>query len=139
MFHLEHLNLVVHDIDSSVKFYQAAFPHWVIRGGGKGSWYGKARNWVHLGDDYQYLTLNDDADSPVRDIKGHQAGVAHFAFVVDDIDGVTQRLTQAGFTISNDGANETYKRNIYFTDPDGIEVEFVQYLTDIPAQRNQYQ
>ena len=32
---------------------------------------------------------------------------------------------------------DPYRRNIYF-DAHGFEVEFVEYLTDIPAERNRY-
>lgn len=46
------------------------------------------------------------------------------------------RLEQAGFEIADNGANETFRRNIYFIDPDGFEVEFVQYLSDLPNERN---
>ncbi len=31
---LEHVNLVVSDINAMLKFYQAAFPYWSIRSGG---------------------------------------------------------------------------------------------------------
>lgn len=46
------------------------------------------------------------------------------------------RLEQAGFEIADNGANETFRRNIHFIDPDGFEVEFVQYLSDLPNERN---
>ena len=48
------------------------------------------------------------------------------------------RLTQAGFPIAKDGMEDPYRRNIYFFDAHGFEVEFVEYLTDIPAERNRY-
>ena len=41
MLYLEHLNLVVKDISPALAFYQAAFPHWRIRGEGQSTWYGK--------------------------------------------------------------------------------------------------
>ena len=44
MIHLEHLNLVVKNIPNSLKFYQAAFPHWSKRSGDKSQWSGKPRN-----------------------------------------------------------------------------------------------
>lgn len=48
MIQLEHVNLVVTDLERSLHFYQAAFPHWKVRGGGESSWYGKARKWLHF-------------------------------------------------------------------------------------------
>jgi catechol 2,3-dioxygenase-like lactoylglutathione lyase family enzyme len=67
MLQLEHINLVVNDIPETLRFYQAAFPHWRVR---------------------------------------------------------------------EQGANDPHRRNVYFMDPSGIEVEFVQYCSDLPSQRN---
>ena len=136
--YLEHLNLVVSDIANTIKFYQAAFPHWYVRGGSKGEWYGKARNWVHFGDDYQYLTFNDNGVGENRDLSGHQIGLSHFAFVTNNLIALTKRLADAGFIIDKDGAKDRFRKNIYFVDPNGYEVEFVEYLSDIPKERNEY-
>jgi catechol 2,3-dioxygenase-like lactoylglutathione lyase family enzyme len=136
MLHLEHLNLVVKSIPKALAFYQAAFPHWRIRDEGQQEWFGITRNWLHFGDDYQYLTFNDDGIDENRDLKGHQVGLAHFAFVTNNIDAIIQRLNEAGFPIGKPGAEDPHRKNVYFFDPDGFEVEFVQYLTDIPRERN---
>ena len=136
MLHLEHLNLVVTDIPATLAFYQAAFPQWRVRETGASPWNGKPREWVHFGDDYQYLTFNDNGEGVNRDLAGHQPGLGHFAFVTDNIDAVTERLAAAGFKAAKDGAEEPYRRNIYYIDPAGFEVEFVQYLSDVPAERN---
>jgi len=138
MITLEHVNLVVSDIEKTLKFYQAAFPHWSVRGGGPGEWHGKPRNWVHFGDDYQYLTFNDDGVGENRDLTGHQVGLAHFAYVTSDLSGVIQRLAQAGFAVDKEGAKDKYRSNVYFIDPSGYEVEFVQYHSDLPELRNRY-
>jgi len=139
MIHLEHLNLVVSDIPAMLKFYQAAFPHWSVRDEGRNEWSGKPRNWLHFGDDYHYIALNDNGEGENRDLKGHQVGLAHLAYATDDIDGVIQRLTDAGFSISNNGDTQAYRRNVYFIAPSGFEIEFVQYLSDDPALRNSSQ
>lgn len=136
MLHLEHLNLVVSDIPTALAFYQAAFPHWRIRDEGSSPWYGKPRNWLHFGDDYQYLTFNDNGVGENRDLSGHQTGLAHFAFVTANIDALMARLAEAGFQPAKDGAEEPYRKNIYYVDPAGFEVEFVEYLSDLPEQRN---
>jgi len=138
MLHLEHLNLVVNDIPQTLSFYQAALPHWTIRGGGQNDWYGKPRSWVHFGDDYQYLAFNDNGVGENRDLKGHQVGLAHFAYVTNDIKGVIARLQEAGFEITTDGAEDIYRKNVYFIDPNGYEVEFVEYVSDIPSESNRY-
>jgi len=138
MLHIEHLNLVVRDIPETLVFYQAAFPHWSIRGGDRGEWYGKARNWVHFGDDHQYLSFSDNGEGENRDLSGHQTGLSHFAFVTQNINGIIERLATAGFIKDKDGAEDKYRKNVYFIDPNGYEVEFVQYYSDLPCERNRY-
>jgi len=134
--YLEHVNLVVADIDAMLHFYRAAFPHWHIRDEGRGEWYGKPRKWLHFGDDYHYLALSDHSEGENRDLAGHSVGFAHFAYVTHNLDAVIARLNAAGFAIAKPGADDPYRKNIYFIDPAGFEVEFVEYLSDIPAQRN---
>ncbi len=136
MIQLEHINLVVSNIEQALKFYQAALPHWKIRDQGQALWSGKERNWLHFGDDYQFITFNDNGTGENRDLAGHQLGLAHFAFVTSNIEQVIERLTSAGFEIAKPGAQEPYRKNVYFLDPDGFEVEFVQYLSDLPMERN---
>lgn len=136
MLHIEHINLVVNDLPATLRFYQAAFPHWRIREKGTGEWNGKPRNWLHFGDDYQYLTFNDNGEGENRELAGQQIGLAHFAFVTSNLDAVVERLNEAGFQIAKDGSDEPWRRNVYFVDPAGFEVEFVEYLSDLPAQRN---
>ena len=63
--YLEHVNLVVADMDAMLHFYRAAFPHWRIRDEGAGEWYGKPRKWLHFGDDYHYLAQGSGRQSVV--------------------------------------------------------------------------
>lgn len=136
MMQLEHLNLVVNDIPETLAFYEAAFPHWRVREEGGGAWNGKPRRWLHFGDDYHYLTFNDNGEGEARNLRGHQPGLAHMGFVTNNLGAVIERLAAAGFEVDKDGADEPHRRNVYFIDPNGIEVEFVEYLSDLPAQRN---
>ncbi len=138
MIQLEHLNLVVKDIQRALNFYQVAFPHWTIRGQGTGEWYGKPRTWLHFGDDYQYLTLNDNGEGQNRDLSGHQVGLAHFGIITQDLDAMVTRLQQAGFDYHSQSGDEPFRKSYYFMDPDGNEVEFVQYFSDNPTERNYY-
>ena len=133
---LEHINMVVSDIGQSMKFYQAVFPHWQIRSEGERDWYGKPSRWVHFGDDHQYLAMSDHGEGSNRELTGHSIGLAHIGIEVSNIDAVIKRLQSAGFEIAHEGADAQYRKNIYFIDPAGFEVEFIEYLSDIPAQRN---
>jgi|TARA_R110001592_G_scaffold134227_3_gene349882 catechol-2,3-dioxygenase len=91
---------------------------------------------VHFGDDEHYLALSDNGEGANPDLKGHSVGLAHFAYVTDNLDAVVARLNNAGYAIAKPGAVEPFRKNVYFVDPAGFEVEFVEYLNDIPAERN---
>ncbi|WLD56823.1 VOC family protein [Salinispirillum sp. LH 10-3-1] len=134
--YLEHINLVVADIEAMLKFYRAAFPHWHVRDEGQGEWNGKPRRWIHFGDDHHYIALSDHGEGANRRLEGHSVGLAHFAYVTNNIEAVTARLNDAGYPIAKPGATEPFRKNVYFIDPAGFEVEFVEYLSDIPAERN---
>jgi len=136
MLTLEHLNLVVNNLDETIKFYQAIAPHWKIRSQGEGNWYGVPRRWVHFGDDFQFLSFNDSPTGANRDLKSNTLGLSHFAFTTANIDAATKRLAAAGFNIEKPLQEDKYRKNIYFLDPNGYEVELVQYLSDIPSERN---
>ncbi|WP_019614609.1 VOC family protein [Psychromonas ossibalaenae] len=136
MIRLEHINIVVKDIQNSLTFYQAAFPDWKVRDSGQSEWYGVPRNWLHFGDNSTYITLNDDADSPARERSAHQAGIAHLGFESSNIKALQARLENAGFKHHTHGDDNPFRHNIYYLDPDGLEVEFVQYFSDLTAQRN---
>ena len=136
MLQLEHINIVVKDIPAMLTFYQAVFPHWFVRDQGNGEWHGKPRKWLHFGDNYQYIALSDHGEGENRDLAGHQVGLAHFAYVTSNLAAIIDRLRQAGFKIAKRGAQDLHRKNVYFIDPAGFEVEFVQYLSDIPAERN---
>ncbi|MGY6555474.1 MAG: VOC family protein [Wenzhouxiangella sp.] len=134
----EHINLTVRDIANSLRFYQAAFPHWKIRGRGQQELQGQRRQWLHFGDDHSYIAFYGGGKGKNRDPQSTQLGVAHFAFETANLDELIQRLSAAGFHPSSLGAAENHRRNAYFIDDDGFEVEFVEYCSDLPARRNSY-
>lgn len=136
--HLEHINLVVRDLNETLKFYKAAFPHWRVRGQGESDWYGTKRTWLHFGDDYHYVALNDNGAGTNRRLDSNALGLAHFAFVTSNLKGVINNLKQAGFEVDKQGIEPGSRQNAYFIDPNGYEIEFVEYLTDLPEKRNTY-
>lgn len=139
MIHLEHLNLIVRDMNETLAFYQAAFPHWKIRGQGTGEWFGTFRRWLHFGDDYQYLTFNDNGLGQNRNLASNDMGLSHFAFVTNNLEALMTRLEEAGFETDKNGTEARFRKNCYYLDPNGYEVEFVEYLSDVPAERNLYE
>lgn len=135
---IEHANIVVTRLEPTLAFLKAAFPDWRVRGEGNGAWNGKPRRWLHFGDDDFYLTLNDNGEGAQRDLSGHAPGLAHIGFAVPSLDDVMTRLARAGYEISHHGEEHPFRRNVYYIDDEGLEFEFVEYLTDIPPQKNLY-
>ncbi len=133
---IEHLNLLVADIDLSLGFFQAALPHWRLRQRGQSNWYGEAWDWVHFGDDTQYLTFNAPGGGRLARAPDHCTGMAHFGLETHNLDALVRRLADAGFQPSSDGNPTAQRRNIYYVDPNGLEVEFVEYRSDLPSERN---
>lgn len=120
---LEHINLTVSDLNRSIDFYSRVFGFTV-------RWQGQSNNGkpaAHVGDDRCYLALFLARDTTPHQRKSYDSiGLNHFGFVVEDIDAIKRRLSEAGITHHSE---QTYDpgRHVYFLDPDGIEVELVQY------------
>ena len=136
MMRLEHINMVVRDMADTLRFYQNAFPHWVVRTQGQSNWYGSIRKWLHFGDDYNYLTFNDGGENAPRELRSNDMGVAHLGFEVKNLQALHSRMEAAGYQPSHRGAEHPHRQNLYYIDPNGFEVEFVEYLSDLPSERN---
>lgn len=119
---IEHVNLTVSNLPRSLKFYRRLFG-WDVR------WQGTTTGGTpaaHLGDERCYIALFE-APKPGRWAIDYEAvGFNHFGVVVDDLDAMTRRLDELG---AEHGLEQDYEpgRRVYFIDPDGIEVELVQY------------
>ncbi len=138
MARVEHVNLVVRSIDETMAFLRTALPEWSVRGRGPGEWYGVKREWVHFGTDDFYITLNDGAVGAGRDLRGVSPGLSHVGIEVPSVDDVRERLVSAGYEIATIGADHPHRKTIYFIEPSGTELEFIEYLSDAPAERNMY-
>jgi len=134
---LDHANLAVRDVDATVRFLQIALPEFELRAHGIG--WGGAR-WVHLGTDDVYLALHQ-AISPAAEPwvpYGGKPGTNHLGFEVDDADALRERMLAAGYEDTSVRNAHPWRKRVYFRDDEGNDWEFVQYLSDDPAQRNDY-
>lgn len=143
---LEHANINVRSIDEAIRFLTTAFPEFRVRGRGEA----EGRPWVHFGSDASYLALNEfrggvewgaggAGSTPMCDAK--EFGLEplnHLGFVVDDAEALAGRLRAAGFREGLVAPPHPHRIRKYFFDNDGNEWEFVEYLSDDPAQQNDY-
>jgi catechol 2,3-dioxygenase-like lactoylglutathione lyase family enzyme len=113
-------------------------PDWKVRAD-VSSEENNCRRWVHLGTDTTYIAIEDRG---ATEKGGHEPyvdpGINHLGFVVNDIDAVSKRLTDAGYEEGLSSPDNPNRRRIYFYDADGNEYEFVEYLKAEIASRNDY-
>ena len=128
---LEHIHVNVDSIAATEAFLQVAAPEFKRRGGGNASGYGP---WAHFGTENGYIALTE-----VKGSKSLQT-LRHIGLVVDDIEALMARLTEAGIEPADASSLNTHphRRRVYYIDGNGLDWEFVQYLTEDPAQRNDY-
>lgn len=125
---LQHVALVVSDLDAAKRFYGDAlgFPE-VARPSAfefGGAWFG-------VGDDAIHLIVRADTTQtkgPPDPGPGYYGGLAtHFAFEVDDLNGLIARMESHGLPVEvgplrrGDGV-----RQVYYRDPDGHVLEFYE-------------
>lgn len=134
---LEHANLLVRDIEATIRFLQAAFPEFQIRFDGSDP---NGRRWVHVGTDETYVALTQSTLEPKERWTPYSGipGVNHLAYEVDDINALRDRLKVAGYEDSTVPNSHPYRKRLYFHDPDGNDWEFIQYLSNDPAKRHNY-
>jgi len=132
--YLEHANITVSNLQEAIKFFQTAFPHFKIRGGGN-----DRREWIHLGDDYTYIAINQAKrhDSTI-DKNYDKIGINHLGFVVLDVVEIANNLLKNGYKRDFPKEVEQFRIRDYFADADGNQYEFIQYLSEVPAERNSY-
>lgn len=134
---IEHANIIVRDIDATARFLQTAFPTFEVRREGSSG----NNRWMHIGTQDTYIALNQASAEPAENWVPYNGrpGVNHLGYEIDDADALRERLLAAGYKDSTVPNNHPYRKRVYFYDPDGNDWEFVQYLSDDPAKRNDYE
>ena len=137
--YLEHANITVNDLQESIRFFQTAFPHFRIRGGGN-----ELREWIHLGDDHTYIAINQairsDTTYPKEKAEKNydKIGINHLGFVVEDVETIAENLLKNGYKRDYPKQIEQFRIRDYFADSDGNQFEFVQYLSEKVEEKNSY-
>ncbi|MGH9775457.1 MAG: VOC family protein [Candidatus Acidiferrales bacterium] len=134
---LEHANLIVRDIDGMVRFLQTAFPEFKVRGEGMGQ---DGSRWLHFGTQETYIALSPAKEVPANRWTPYRGvpGVNHLAYEVDDVEGLCERMKSAGYRESTPLNAHPHRKRRYFYDAEGNDWEFVEYLSQDPAERNDY-
>lgn len=135
--YMEHANIHVVDVDGLVDFIQTAFPSFEVR---HDSGVGDTQRWVHLGDGTTYLAIyraTTPAAEQWRPYSG-KPGLNHIGFVVDDIEDLRRRLLDGGYRETTVPNAHPARKRIYFSDSEGNDWEFIEYMTDDPSRRNDY-
>jgi catechol 2,3-dioxygenase-like lactoylglutathione lyase family enzyme len=120
--YLEHVNLSVANLEQSLAFYRQLFD-WDVR------WRGfttSGQPAAHVGDERTYLALFEALEPTPAELDYEHVGLNHFGFVVDDLDAFRNRLKELGVEPHMEQDYEPGVR-LYFTDPNGVEIELVQY------------
>jgi catechol 2,3-dioxygenase-like lactoylglutathione lyase family enzyme len=135
---LDHANLSVRDVDGTIRFLTTAFPAFRLRGRGS-SCAGLA--WAHVGDDQTYLALLVATGEPAERFVPYagKPGLNHLDFEVDDVEALRARLRAAGYRETTVPNAHPHRRRVYFEDDEGNDWEFVEYRSQDPAERNDYE
>lgn len=119
---INHLLFSVSNLDESITFYEKVFDAKLLVKGNSTAYFDVNGLW---------LALNVEKDIPRNDI--HQS-YTHIAFTIaeDDFDMMYDKLVQLKVNIlAGRQRDEKDKKSIYFTDPDGINLSFIQELCRI--------
>ena len=128
---LEHIHVNVPSIAATERFLRAAIPEFKPRGGGEAEDYGR---WLHLGTDTNYIALTEVAGAkPMQHLR-------HIGMQVDDLAALIARLRAVGIEPSDSSSldDHPHRRRVYYVDGNGLDWEFVQYLSEDPSERNNY-
>ena len=112
----------------SIDFYAKLFG-WSVRWRGLVCIEERSAQAAHIGDDETYLSLFEAIEgAPTCPVRSSYAppGVNHIGFDVEDLDAVLERLASLEIELHLTGDYDPGRR-AYFYDPDGIEIEIVEY------------
>lgn len=136
--YLEHANVTVRQLEPSTQFLLIALPGWRVRGEGRMEWFGKAVRWRHVGNDAHYIALQDGGEGEGLHWQSDQVGVKHLGIVVPDLAVLIDRLRAAGYEVDHPGGTHAHRRSVYYDADELVQIEFMQYLSALPEQRNDY-
>lgn len=115
---LTHINLIVSDLDRSLRFYASVF--------GMQEMFRDGEHMVFVRTPGSRDTVTLDATPELRKHAGRAGGVSHFGFRLkeaQDFDDALAQIEAAGGGLLDRGERSSGQRFAYVTDPDGNVIE----------------
>ncbi len=141
MIRLEHVNITVPNIDHAIDFLIHLEPEFRVRHRGLSQETG--RNWAHLGTDETYVAIEEphlETTPGTQRTPYVDFGINHIGWVVSDVESIATRLSNAGYRrVDSNQLHHPYRKRIYFYDKAGFEWELIEYFTEDPNKRNEYE
>jgi len=115
---IDHVNIIVRDIDESIQFYQKYLGFKVLERGH--NFINKPFAVIGQSDGFSLCISESDHFS------GYQ-GIAHIAFHVENFDEIEEIVIRENLPQVNDGVIDyDHSRSLYIIDPNGLELELVE-------------
>jgi catechol 2,3-dioxygenase-like lactoylglutathione lyase family enzyme len=147
---IDHLNIVVADLDRSVRFYTELLGYSLVKKAQlEGEWIDRIVGLKGVKGRVAYVVApagepriellhyeTPTGEDPIANRQANTIGLRHFAMRVDDIAAMTAKLREAGVDVLSDPVkvplgvvnhDQGKKTLVYFRDPDGVVLELAEY------------
>lgn len=116
---VDHINRYVSNVDKFIEFYQEVLDYQLIGRGTKQN--GKSYA-ILQGQGHELFISEKDGFAEVKE------NLRHIGFSVDNIDKLLEELKQKGYIdCEQQPIIKPYSRQIYLKDPDGMEIDLIQW------------
>jgi catechol 2,3-dioxygenase-like lactoylglutathione lyase family enzyme len=118
-FSIDHINRYVSNVDKFIEFYQSVLEFRLIGRGKKQSGHKYA---ILQGQGHELFVSEKDGFEAVN------GNLRHIGYTVDNIDKLLEKLKQNGYVnMEQQVIVKEYSRQIYIKDPDGMEIDLIQW------------